>query len=103
MNTALVLACTLCGCVALDMKWTPNGEAPAPFSKKAREQMGIDPSSFAGSAQPVARGSTLRLGVGSLLVLYMTHNWNAILALQVNTRYDTSIVIIPRAAAPTCS
>uniref|UniRef100_A0A7S0JH44 Uncharacterized protein n=1 Tax=Calcidiscus leptoporus TaxID=127549 RepID=A0A7S0JH44_9EUKA len=81
MRVMLAL-CAVCGIVALDVKWTPNGEAPAPFSKKAREQMGIDPSSFAGGAQPVARGSTLRLGVGALVVMYVTHNWNAVLALQ---------------------
>ena len=34
----------------LDAKWTPNGEAPAPYSTNARQQMGMDPQAMAGMA-----------------------------------------------------
>ena len=79
----LLLCCTLCSSLALDMKWTPNGEGPAPFSKNAREQMGMDPAAMAG--QPAAArggGGTLGMGLGALLVAYITNNWNVVLALQ---------------------
>lgn len=63
---------------ALDMKWTPNGEGPAPFSTKQREAMGVDPSAMGGQPgqQPEAtQGGTLTLGLGALLVVYFTNNW----------------------------
>ena len=54
---------------ALDAKWTPNGEAPAPFSTKARQQTGMNPAAFAGQGQapltPPSGG--LRLTLGSLV------------------------------------
>ena len=54
----------------LDAKWTPNGEAPAPFSTKARQDMGIDPAAFAGQTQapgapPV--GGSLQFTIGALV------------------------------------
>jgi hypothetical protein len=63
----LLLASCLLGAGALDAKWTPNGEAPAPFSTKARQEMGIDPTAFAGQAQgqplaPPARMLPFNLG-----------------------------------------
>jgi len=82
LAAGLLLICTPAS-FALEAKWTPNGEAPAPFSKRARENMGMDPSAFAGGAsQPVARGSTLRLGFGSMAVLYLANNWNVVIALK---------------------
>ena len=81
----LVAALGLCALAgALDAKWTPNGEAPAPFSTKAREQMGIDPSQFAGGAPAPASGggSTLKLGMGMLAAIYLANNWNVAVALQ---------------------
>lgn len=63
---------------ALDMKWTPNGEGPAPFSTKQREAMGMDPSAMMGGqpGQPEGpQGGTLTLGLGALLVVYITNNW----------------------------
>ena len=77
----LCLCGTLCSSLALDMKWTPNGEGPAPFSKKQRESMGMDPAAMAG--QPAAaQGGTLGLGLGALLVVYLTNNWKIVLAMQ---------------------
>lgn len=80
---ALLLCCALCSSLALDMKWTPNGEGPAPFSKNAREEMGMDPAAMAGEpAAAQGGGGTLQLGLGALLVVYFTNNWNVVLALQ---------------------
>ena len=78
--TLLLLAA---GAAALDAKWTPNGEAPAPFSTKARQQMGVDPASFAGAQKaPTSGGGTLGLSLGMALVVYLTNNWNLVIALQ---------------------
>ena len=63
------------------MKWTPNGEGPAPFSTKQREAMGVPPDAMAG--QPAApSGGTFGLGLGALIVVYFTNNWNVVIALQ---------------------
>mmetsp|Transcript_44057 Transcript_44057/g.115776 ORF Transcript_44057/g.115776 Transcript_44057/m.115776 type:complete len:143 (-) Transcript_44057:134-562(-) len=81
LSFALVVSLT----TALDAKWTPNGEAPAPFSTKARQEMGIDPAAFAGQAgSPVTPpgGGSLQLTLGSLLVVYLANNWKIVLALQ---------------------
>ena len=43
----------------------------------------MDPAAMAG--EPVAAqggGGTLQLGLGALLVVYFTNNWNVVLALQ---------------------
>merc|ERR1712087_934251 len=80
MRSALVLATVACG-AALDMKWTPNGEAPLPFSTKAREQMGVDPAAFAGSQQRLS-GGTVGLGLSSLAIISLTNNWNIVLMLH---------------------
>jgi hypothetical protein len=81
---ALIVA--LAPSFALDAKWTPNGEAPAPFSTNARQQMGIDPSAFAGQARgPPAvppKGVGLQFNAGALLVMYLTNNWKVVIALQ---------------------
>merc|ERR1719152_890430 len=74
----------------LDAKWTPNGEAPAPYSAKARQQMGMDPQAMAqamggaGGAQApaAAPGATLRFSLASLIVMYLTNNWKLMIALQ---------------------
>ena len=75
----------------LDAKWTPNGEAPAPYSTNARQQMGMDPQAMAGAmggaggapqAPPPAPGATLRFSLCSLLVVYLANNWKLVLALQ---------------------
>ena len=79
---ALLLCCALCSSLALDMKWTPNGEGPAPFSKNAREQMGMDPAAMAGEPAAAQGGGTMKLGLGALLVVYFTNNWNVVIALQ---------------------
>ncbi|KAL3913382.1 MAG: hypothetical protein SGPRY_007999, partial [Prymnesium sp.] len=77
----LLVGCICCG--AIDMKWTPNGEAPAPFSTKARQQMGIDPQAFAGGTSPATGGgSTLRFNLAMLLSIYLANNWKVVLALQ---------------------
>lgn len=78
----LCCAASLCG--AIDAKWTPNGEAPAPFSTNARNAMGIDPQAFADGTTAGAppRGSALRFNVGALLIIYLTNNWKMVLALQ---------------------
>ena len=75
-------------CAAIDMKWTPNGEAPAPYSTKAREAMGMDPAAMAGLQQagqkaPLAPpGATLPFTLGCLLIAYIANNWKVALALQ---------------------
>merc|ERR1719261_2423555 len=79
---ALLLCCALCSSLALDMKWTPNGEGPAPFSKNAREQMGMDPAAMAGEPAAAQGGGTMKLRLGALLVVYFTNNWNVVIALQ---------------------
>ena len=77
----LVLVGVACVSVhAIDMKWTPNGEGPAPFSTKARQQMGIDPQSFAQA--PNIKSVTTRMGLASLAVMYVTNNWCIVLALR---------------------
>ncbi|KOO24022.1 hypothetical protein Ctob_001587 [Chrysochromulina tobinii] len=79
-----ILALTFALTTALDAKWTPNGEAPAPFSTKARQQPGMNPAAFAGQGQapltPPSGG--LQLTLGSLLVVYLANNWKIVLALQ---------------------
>lgn len=78
---ALTLLACLCVGNALEASWTPNGEGPAPYSTKAREAMGMDPAAMAG--QPAAAGGgTARLGLYSLAVVYLTNNWNVVIALQ---------------------
>ena len=83
----LVLACCACYAMALDAKWTPNGEAPAPFSTKARQDMGIDPAAFAGQTQAQGAplqvpGALLRFNLGALFVVYLANNWKIVLAVQ---------------------
>lgn len=80
----LVFGLMLCtGVTALDAKWTPNGEAPAPFSTRARQQMGVDPQQFAdGSVAGAPPGGGFKLTLWMLGVMYVANNWNAVLALQ---------------------
>ena len=72
--------------MALDAKWTPNGEAPAPFSTNARTQMGMDPAAMAGQAgQPTAvppAGSIMKFTGFNLLIMYLCNNWKIVVALQ---------------------
>jgi hypothetical protein len=99
MRLGLVLAVALPGSLAasmpallalrggLDAKWTPNGEAPAPYSTNARQQMGMDPEQMAqmagagaGGAQApaAAPGATLRFSLLSLAIIYLTNNWKLV-------------------------
>ena len=84
-SVALLLGCSCALCGAIDMKWTPNGEGPAPFSTKAREQMGMDPGAFAGQTQapaaPTKRGM-LGFNLAMLLSIYMANNWKIVLAVS---------------------
>ena len=72
------------------MQWTPNGEAPAPYSTKARQQMGMDPQAMAGmmgqaggAAPPAAvPGATMKFNLAALVVMYLTNNWKLVIALQ---------------------
>ena len=81
-----LLIASLGFCVGLDAKWTPNGEAPAPFSTNARQQMGIDPAAFAGQTtaqQPLqVPGATLRFNLVTLVAVYLANNWKLVLAVQ---------------------
>eukprot|EP00325_Prymnesiales_sp_UTEX-LB-985_P026815 CAMPEP_0174722486 /NCGR_PEP_ID=MMETSP1094-20130205/38579_1 /TAXON_ID=156173 /ORGANISM="Chrysochromulina brevifilum, Strain UTEX LB 985" /LENGTH=133 /DNA_ID=CAMNT_0015923355 /DNA_START=67 /DNA_END=468 /DNA_ORIENTATION=+ len=81
---SVLLMMSLAACVAIDMKWSPNGEAPAPFSTNARKAAGIDPAAFAGQTQAplTPPGSSLQLTLGALIVVYLTNNWKLVLALQ---------------------
>lgn len=84
-RAVLALLCwAVCFCEALDAKWTPNGEAPAPFSTNARNAMGIDPAAFADGTTAGAppKGAALRFNVGALLIVYLANNWKAVVALQ---------------------
>mmetsp|Transcript_88143 Transcript_88143/g.121586 ORF Transcript_88143/g.121586 Transcript_88143/m.121586 type:complete len:155 (+) Transcript_88143:50-514(+) len=65
----------------LDATWTPNGEGPAPFSTKARQQMGMDPSAMAG-APATGAGGGLQMGIIMLVVMYLANNWKVALAFQ---------------------
>jgi hypothetical protein len=69
LRQGVLVACLLAGCEALEAKWTPNGEAPAPFSTKARQEMGMDPAAFAGQAQAplVPPGAGLPFSLGCLV------------------------------------
>lgn len=72
---------------ALDAKWTPNGEAPAPYSTNARQQMGMDPSAFAGQAKgppavPPGGSVAMPFNAGALLVVYLSNNWKIVEAIQ---------------------
>lgn len=58
---------------ALDAKWTPNGEAPAPFSTNARQQMGMDPAAMAAGAVPPGGSVMLPFNLGALLVMVCRH------------------------------
>jgi hypothetical protein len=85
MKAARVVAFAACCsvCAAIDMKWTPNGEGPAPFSTKARQQMGVDPAAMAGQAQAQgAPGGGLGFSLGMLAVIYLSNNWKIVMALQ---------------------
>lgn len=77
----LALGC-VAACGAIDMKWTPNGEGPAPFSTNARQQMGMDPAAMAGGAPAAPVGGGLQFGVGALFVMYLANNWKVVVALQ---------------------
>jgi len=66
----------------LDAKWTPNGEGPAPYSTKARQQAGMDPAATAGGAAPAAGGGGMKLTFIMLLVMYLANNWNIAVAIQ---------------------
>jgi len=81
----LLLAVLTCA-AGLEAKWTPNGEAPAPYSTKARQAMGMDPAAMAGmagaAAAPVSPGGTLKFNLGCLLVVYLCNNWKIVLAVQ---------------------
>lgn len=82
---ALLLSALAC-CSALDAKWTPNGEAPAPFSTNARTQMGMDPAAMAGQAGQATAippaGSIMKFTGFNLLVVYLCNNWKLVAALQ---------------------
>ena len=81
----LLLLSVATACAGIDMKWTPNGEAPAPFSTNARNAMGMDPAAFAGQAQAAPLtppGGGLQLSIGALIVVYLANNWKVFLALQ---------------------
>ena len=80
LRAAALLAC-MCASSALEASWTPNGEGPAPYSTKARQAMGMDPAAMAGTLA-AAGGGTARLGMYSLAVVYLTNNWNVVIALQ---------------------
>lgn len=69
---------------AIDARWTPNGEGPAPYSTKARQQMGMDPGAFAGQgmAPPRKGGATLGFSLGMLLTMYLANNWKVVEALR---------------------
>ena len=73
-------------CLALDAKWTPNGEAPAPFSTSARNQMGMDPAAMAGQAGQATAippaGSIMKFNVVTLLIVYLCNNWKLVAGLQ---------------------
>lgn len=81
MRFLLVSAACLCGCSALEAKWTPNGKS-APFSARARERMGIDdsrwreqdPSSSGPSLLPdTAQGWALTaVALGALIYFWVT-------------------------------
>lgn len=79
----VLLLCAQCA-EALDAKWTPNGEAPAPFSTKARQQMGMDPAAMAGAAAAtaVAPGAAFKFNLFALLVMYLCNNWKVVMAFQ---------------------
>ena len=81
-----MLACMLPAVLSLDAKWTPNGEAPAPFSTKARQQMGMDPAAFAGQAAAgaplVPPGTMMKFNLLALLIMYITNNWKMVIAVQ---------------------
>ena len=86
ISLVLVLICAA-AVDALDAKWTPNGEAPAPYSTNARQQMGMDPSAMAGQATgapvvPPGGGVMMRFNMGALLVLYLSNNWKVVEAIQ---------------------
>ncbi|KAL1514565.1 hypothetical protein AB1Y20_003659 [Prymnesium parvum] len=79
----LLVACFLCPpCEAIDMKWTPNGEGPAPFSTKARQQMGMDPGAFAGQTAVAPKSGMLGFSLGMLLSIYLANNWKVVMAVQ---------------------
>ena len=84
MRATLLLVAHAAVCAGLEAKWTPNGEAPAPFSQKARQEMGMDPQAFAGQAgAPIAmKGATTKLNMNMLMVMYLSNNWKLVLALQ---------------------
>lgn len=66
----LIATVLLPSCSAIDMKWTPNGEAPAPYSANARAKMGMDPAAMAGQAQgaPLTPpGAGLPFTIGALV------------------------------------
>ena len=66
----------------IEATWTPNGEAPAPFSTRARQQMGMDPGAMAGGAQPGPGGGGSRLGLSMAAVIYLCNNWTIAVALR---------------------
>jgi hypothetical protein len=84
-SLAMLLSILPC-CLALDAKWTPNGEAPAPFSTNARNQMGMDPAAMAGQAGQATAippaGSIMKFNVVTLLIVYLCNNWKLVAALQ---------------------
>jgi hypothetical protein len=72
----------------LDAKWTPNGDAPAPFSARARAEMGMDetPGGRRKPVQPDNWSDGLKVNLGALIVMYLANNWNVALNLQKGTR-----------------
>lgn len=75
----------------LDAKWTPNGEAPEPYSTNARQAAGMDPAQMAGAAAgmpgqpqgaPPAPGATLQFSLLALLVFYLANNWKLVQGIQ---------------------
>ena len=53
----LLLLCWAGAAAAIKVNWTPNGEAPLPFSQKAREAMGAAGQAAATAAPPVSNSA----------------------------------------------
>lgn len=87
MLRTCVVAWLLGAAAALEPKWTPNGDAPAPYSTRARQQMGMDPGAMAGAPQAsgkplVPAKSAAPFAFGALLIIYICNNWKVVEALQ---------------------
>lgn len=63
MRSPLLLLCWAGAAAAIKVNWTPNGEAPLPFSQKAREAMGAAGQGAATAAAPL---SPVQLALGEV-------------------------------------